>query len=83
MSILTGSARVTVAALMERIAALESQIAEQAPASARAEQPTFFTRKQIAAGGGFACSAPEPCGKHLRTAKRAQSHGADGHFAAK
>ena len=80
-TLLTGSARVTNAALMEKIAELEARLSAQTPATAQAASPTFYTKEQIAAGGGFPCALG--CGKSLRTSKRAQTHGADGHYAAK
>jgi len=81
---LTGSARTTIASLEAKIAALEAQIGAQQPATGKAEQPvTFYTKAQIAAGGGFPCVADEPCEKRLRTAERAKSHGEAGHYASK
>lgn len=79
MALIHGSARVTMATLQQEIAALKAQIATQAPATAQAAEKTFFTKAEIAAGGGFPCALG--CGKTLRTSKRAQTHGADGHFA--
>lgn len=82
MDILTGSARVTNAALMAKIAELELRLGGQAPVSAKAAAPTFYTKAQIAAGGGFPCTLG--CGKVLRTSARAEKHGVEeGHAAAK
>lgn len=81
MTMLHGSARETVASVSAKLDALIAQLQAQQPVQARAEQPkAFFTKAEIAAGGGFPCALG--CGKRLRTAKRAQTHGEDGHFAA-
>ena len=48
-----------------------------APAKAEAKAPTFATKADIEAGGGFPCTASEPCSRTLRTLKRSQSHGVD------
>jgi len=54
------------------------------PAQAKAESPRqFYTRSQIRAGEGFACTADGGCGRLLGTAKRAAIHGiAEGGHAA-
>ena len=75
-TLLTGSARITNAALMAKIAELEARLeGEQKPAKAKAKMPAFRTKAQREAGKGFACSASEPCSrKDLRTAAGASSH---------
>jgi hypothetical protein len=81
-TILTGSARITNAALMAKIAELEARLeGEQSPAKAKAEMPAFRTKAQRAAGKGHACRAG--CSrKDLRTYKRAGSHDLEtGHIA--
>ena len=68
-------ARITNAQVMAALVALSSRLDTIAPARGSVAQspvkvktPTYATKAELAAGGGFVCAS---CGRHLRTAKRA------------